>query len=171
MTGNTTAKVSSCTQNKMPYEKFSAAVTEVAEAFKKIDKKKTIRIISHLDCDGICACSILIKALSKLNRRYSLSIFQQVSPVNLHELSAEEYQYYVFTDLGSSSLSMIKNTLKDKNVFIIDHHDPEKITLPDKFHHLNPHLFGIDGGTEISGAGVVYLFTKLLMNLIQIWLI
>ena len=149
-------------QNKMPYEKFSAAVMKVAEAFKKIDKKQTIRIISHLDCDGICACSILIRALSKHNRRYSLSIFQQISPINLHELSAEEYQYYVFTDLGSSSLSMIKGTLRGKTVFIIDHHDPEKISLPENFHHLNPHLFGIDGGTEISGAGVVYLFTKAL---------
>ena len=27
---------------------------------------------------------------------------------------------------------------------------------------MNPHLFDIDGSTEISGAGVVYLFCKAL---------
>lgn len=44
------------------------------------------------------------------------------------------------------------------NKVITDHH----VCTRDKDYvfHLNPHLFGLDGSTEISGAGVTYLVAK-----------
>ncbi|MBU1704906.1 MAG: DHH family phosphoesterase [Nanoarchaeota archaeon] len=42
---------------------------------------------------------------------------------------------------------------------IFDHHEPEAVESQNII-HVNPHMFGIDGSREISGAGVVYFFTK-----------
>ena len=49
----------------------------------------------------------------------------------------------------------------DKDVIILDHHIPEEIETKN-ICHVNPHLAGIDGSKEVSGAGVVYFFAKAL---------
>ena len=48
-------------------------------------------------------------------------------------------------------------------MFILDHHEPEKLDVDAKnIVFVNPHKFGIDGGKEISGAGVVFMFVNAL---------
>jgi single-stranded-DNA-specific exonuclease len=142
----------------MDYEGFKGHVRESAEKFKQLDKNETIRLIGHLDADGITASSLMIKLLNKENRKYSISIVTQLKKEIIDSLARESYKYYVFTDLGAGQLSYIQEKLKDKKVFVLDHHEPEKVD--NEIVHVNPHLFGIDGGKEISGAGVVYYFTK-----------
>jgi RecJ-like exonuclease len=56
----------------------------------------------------------------------------------------------IFTDLGSGMLEAI-SSLK-LNAIISDHHQPRGTHE----YHLNPHLFGINGATEISGSGITY---------------
>ena len=142
------------------YDQFKEYTAVSLEKFKEWDKKETIRLVSHLDCDGICASAIMIKALNTDNRKYSLSIVQQLTSEVIESLSKEPYNYFVFTDLGSGQLSLIKKKFVGKNVFVLDHHKPEKVKLSSNIVHVNPHLFEIDGGNEISGAGVVYLFMR-----------
>ena len=125
-----------------------------------MDKKETIRLVSHLDADGICAAAIMIKALNTDNRKYSLSIVQQLTDEVMDGLSKEPYNYFVFTDLGSGQLASIKKKFVGKQILILDHHQPEKVRLTSNIVQVNPHLFGIDGGKEISGCGVVYLFAR-----------
>jgi len=142
------------------YELFKKHIRECAKEFNKISKKGVIRIISHLDCDGICACSILIKLLKLENRRFSVSIVQQLNEEIIKEFSKEDYNTFIFTDLGSAQFNQIKKLFHNKNFFILDHHEIEdKQVSP---YHINPNLFDIDGGKEISGTGVVYLFCSLL---------
>ena len=139
------------------YEKFKSSIKEAAQEFLKVDKNETVRIVSHLDSDGICASSILINAFNRDNRRYSISIVHQLDANILSEISQESYKVYIFSDLGSGQLKRIQNSLPDKKVFILDHHKPETedngMTI-----HVNPHNFGIDGSKEISGAGITFLF-------------
>ncbi len=141
----------------MTYDSFDEALENAVSKFK-LCFDKPIRIISHFDSDGISAASILIKALKRENVRFAVSIVRQLSKNVLEELKLEDYSSYVFLDLGSGSLSLIKEFLKNKTIFILDHHKPE--TLKNDIININPHLFGIDGTTEISGAGVTYLFVK-----------
>ena len=82
------------------YKEFEEQTKRVADEFNKIDKKETIRLVSHLDADGIAACSILIKALNDDNRKYSISIVQQLTKEVIDDLAKEKYKYFVFTDLG-----------------------------------------------------------------------
>ena len=105
-----------------PYSQFNEQVKNSAEAFKKIDKKEVIRVISHLDADGISACAIMIKLLNNDNRKYSISILQQLNKNVLNQLAAEPYNCFIFTDIGSGVISDIKEILNGKNVFILYHH-------------------------------------------------
>ena len=149
------------------YEQFKEHISISLEKFKEIDKRETIRLVSHLDADGICASAIMIKALNTDNRKYSVSIVQQLTKEVIDGLSQEPYNYYIFTDLGSGQLSYIKDNFVGKHIFILDHHQPEDVKLTSNIVQVNPHLFGIDGGKEISGAGVVYLFVKSLNKKVE----
>jgi single-stranded-DNA-specific exonuclease len=141
------------------YEGFKRSLAEAAERFKQLDRKETVRIISHLDADGVSACAIFVKMLNMDSRKYSISIIPQLNEKIIKELTSESYSYYVFTDLGSSQIDKIKEHLSGKTVFILDHHDVQHKKI-EGIVHVNPHLFEIDGCKEISGAGVVYLFCK-----------
>ena len=141
------------------YEKFKEHVRSAAERFKTMDKDDTIRIVAHLDADGISACAIIIKLMNMDNRKYSISVVQQLSKEVIEELAKEPYDNFIFVDLGSGQLKNIKEHLKSKNIIILDHHEIDG-KADDKIIHVNPHLFDIDGSKEISGSGVVYLFSR-----------
>lgn len=144
------------------YKLFEEDIKKAAEEFKNINKKEVIRLISHLDADGISSASLMIKCLNNDNRRYSLSIVQQIKKELLESLSREPYRYFVFTDLGSGILTDIERLFKEKIVFILDHHEPEKLEVNTHIFLVNPHKFSINGSLEVSGAGVTYMFAKCL---------
>lgn len=143
---------------KMKYKAFQDSIDRAAEKFKRWDKNKTIRIISHLDADGISASAILIYVLNKENRKYSISIIPQLNREKIIELSKENYSYFIFTDLGSGQIKDINEILKNKEILILDHHQLDDVKEGENINHVNPHIQKIDGSKEISGAGVAYLF-------------
>ncbi len=140
------------------YDDFNEQIKKAAEAFKAIDKKEVIRLISHLDADGISSCSIMIKLLSNDNRKYSVSIIQQLNRKVIAQLASESYNCFIFTDIGSGVIGDVKELLNGKKVFILDHHSMGKTDDFGNATLVNPHICGIDGGKEISGAGVVFKF-------------
>ncbi len=143
------------------YDDFKEHIKKAKEFFYQFDKTKPIRIVSHLDCDGISAASILIRLLNLEDRKYAISIAQQLTKELLKQLLNEEYEYFIFTDLGSGQLALINESFKEKKILILDHHEPKIIDdLGSNIFHVNPHMFGINGTDEISGAGVVYYFAK-----------
>ncbi|MBN2368291.1 DHH family phosphoesterase [Candidatus Woesearchaeota archaeon] len=145
----------------MKYQAFRQEIRKAVERFRGFDKSEVVRIVSHLDADGICACSILIKALNQEDRKYSISIVKQLTENTLREYITEQYKLYFFTDLGSGQIELISKYLKDRSVFILDHHQFNKdIVIPDFIVHVNPHMSDIDGNSEISGSGVVFYFAK-----------
>ncbi len=142
----------------MSYEDFFERCKTAASDFLATDKNETIRIISHLDSDGMSAAAIAAEAMIGLRRNFRLSIKSGLDSAAIEELSKERYNIYFFTDLGSGQIDIINKHMHDKKVFILDHHKPNADALD--IIHVNPMLFGIDGGTEISGSGVSYYFFK-----------
>lgn len=130
--------------------------------FRSWDASAPIRIISNYDTDGISACAILVKALNHENRKYVITILPQLRKNIIDELSREDYKHYFFCDLGSGQISALKDLPKSKEIIILDHHEIQDSNLPDNIFLVNPHIFDIDGGKEISGAGVTYLFSRAL---------
>ncbi len=144
-------------------EKLQSELNRAVALFHTFDSVKPIRIVSHLDADGISAASILINALDKESRKHSTSIVAQLSKEKLKDFANEDYEYYFFTDLGSGHISLIEQLFQGKKVIILDHHEPEQYEPKDKnIIIVNPHKFGIDGSKTVSGAGVVFFFTKTL---------
>ncbi len=147
------------------YRLFDEHIKKAVELFRKIDKEKTLRVVSHHDADGICAAALMLNALNKEGFKHSLSIIKQLTEEFVIELSKEDFKFYIFTDLGAGQYEFIKKYLPEKTVYILDHHSFDISVLesiPKNIIMVNPFSFGIDSSIEISGAGVVYLFTEAL---------
>ncbi|MBS3132734.1 DHH family phosphoesterase [Candidatus Woesearchaeota archaeon] len=142
------------------YEMFQQLLDAAAKEFKLVSRNEAIRVVSHLDADGLSSAAILIKALNHDGRRYSLSTVHQLDEEIIKQLLTEPYNCIFFTDLGSGQFRLIKKYLATKKVFILDHHQLEEECEAQNIVHVNPHLLGINGSTEVSGAGVTYLFSK-----------
>lgn len=142
---------------------FRAHVEKAAQFFKTLPRNSPVRLISHFDADGLSACAIIIKALSRENRLHAVRVVQNLDDRVLSELAREDYAAFIFADLGSGQLGSIARLLPGRQVFILDHHSPQQHPgLPASIIQVNPHLFGIDGSQDISGSGVAWLFAQAL---------
>ncbi len=141
-------------------DQFLNAVKEIVRSFRSFSHA-TIKLVSHLDADGLSSSAIMISALQREGLCFSLTTIRQIDDYALEEIKREHYSLVFFLDLGSGSLRKIDEYLKEKEVFILDHHSIESYTT-ERIHLLNPLLYGIDGNSHISGAGVCYLFAKAL---------
>lgn len=152
---------------------FQELLDKAASFYKSIETDKVIRVIAHLDADGITACSILCKLLVAEKRKFVVSIMNDLRQSFLQKLSREHYTYYIFLDLGSANISGLEKNLPNKKMLVIDHcyADKQEGTSGDRVNnlepvssvksnnlvHVNPYLVGIDGSKEVSSAGMVYL--------------
>ncbi len=118
-------------------------------------KGSLLRVYSHLDCDGICSAALLAKTLAQKNLKHSVHIVPQVDGALIEGLKNSPGSF-IFADLGSAHWSIIRRELGSRAI-VLDHHRPRGKA---QMGHVNPHFFGIDGGREISGAGVVYMFCR-----------
>jgi single-stranded-DNA-specific exonuclease len=139
---------------------FQATIKEAVARFSSTDKAETIRVISHLDADGLRAAAIVIKMLLRENRKYCLSIVPQMTEDTAAQLAKEGYRIYIFADLGTGQFDILKHYLAKKEILILDHHEMVPDSSAENIMHVNPHISGIDSAKEVSGAGVAYLFAK-----------
>jgi single-stranded-DNA-specific exonuclease len=118
-----------------------------------------IYVFSHLDADGVAAGGIIGKALFRLDARFRIRITQWVDEKIMGEVLSEKPQLVIFADFGSGYIDLLKEKLADFKIIILDHHQVIGEELPN-FVHVNPHLQGIDGARDISGAGVAYFAAR-----------
>ncbi|MBS3134265.1 DHH family phosphoesterase [Candidatus Woesearchaeota archaeon] len=136
-----------------------------SDKFLVLNKNKPLRIITHNDADGLTSGSILIIALSRDEYKFVASNVKQLDDKTIEDLAKEDYETFIFTDLGSGYLGKIKKHFKDKNIFILDHHEIDKNDFAldsQNIVHINPKLINENDYNYVSGAGVVYLFIKFL---------
>lgn len=139
---------------------FYANAAKAAERIREfVEKGRFIRVVSHLDADGLAAASIMAKSLVRMDALFRIRIGKQLDEGLVEELADEEESPIIFTDFGSGILDLLKSRLSSSDVVVIDHHQPLDISFP-KLTHINPHLFGFNGAREISGSGVAYMVAK-----------
>jgi len=146
-------------------EQVNALINEAHKAsrviLENLDKEKKVLLISHMDADGISAAGILGKALFRAGANFCIRIERWLDEkvVDYACLQSREDTLIIFTDMGSGYLDILRAKAEDKEIIILDHHQP--IGEPSEtFLQVNPHLFGIDGSREISSAGISYLVAK-----------
>jgi RecJ-like exonuclease len=86
---------------------------------------------------------------------------KQLDADEIEAIAARELETVLFTDFGSGQLGHIAaHEAEDAFTPVIaDHHQPADA---DTEFHLNPLLEGVDGGSELSGAGTTYVLARAL---------
>ncbi len=132
---------------------------EACDVLKKhIEKDNIIRLISHNDADGLSAAGVIANAIKEEGGQFHTTIVPRLKKDVIRSLSHEKYELYVFCDMGSACIKPL-NSLKG-DIIVADHHQPSKTVAKEHISHVNPHLFGIDGSRDISGAGSSYLVVR-----------
>jgi len=138
---------------------FLDSAAKAAKIIKEtVEEDGLIHVFSHLDADGVAAAGIIGRALTRLDARFRVRITQWIEEKIL-EVLADKPDLIVFSDLGSGYVNLLKEKLGEFKIVILDHHQIRGETT-DSFVHVNPHLHGIDGARDISGAGVAYFAAR-----------
>lgn len=135
-------------------------IERMMDAAKKcaaeIRRHENILVVSHIDADGLTSAAIMCKTLERLGIQYSTRFIKQLDEHILLEIVELKPELVIFTDLGSGMLDKIDAS--GLNAVVSDHHRPNgNIEF-----HLNPHLFGINGSSELSGSGTTYILSQAL---------
>jgi len=127
---------------------------EIERGAKLIGSVRKARIFCHRDADGICSAAIIQRILRERGVDPDIS---SVLPADLAEVCPVD-GLNILLDLGSGQLRNLEK-FEGRDTLVLDHHPPEGQPW-DGMIQINPHSFGIDGSTEISGSGVAYLLAR-----------
>jgi single-stranded-DNA-specific exonuclease len=134
-------------------------IGDFTREFLEFSKDKSVRIISHLDTDGITSASILVKILQRLDKKFSVRIVKGLDEeIVKQELARQPNEVILFSDLASGSMNYLAKATE--KVFVLDHHELDGASVPKNVCIVNPHLTNDFEGNNCSGAGVCYLFAK-----------
>ena len=137
---------------------------------KYILDSNSVLCISHIDADGLTSAAIATQAIKRAGIPISTAFSKRLGEPELQQLTKTNYDTILFTDFGSGQLEQIIEYGEKGNFtpVICDHHqlsvtpsDSSQLSNDFDF-HLNPLLFGIDGASELSGAGTCYLLARAL---------
>jgi len=138
------------------------SAAQAADTIKKqVENGGFIHVVSHLDADGLAAAGIAGTALARLDATFRIRIERWIDEKIVDGILADKPSLIIFSDFGSGDLDVLNSRLAHHQVVILDHHQPVGEADP-AFVQVNPHLFGIDGSRDLSGAGVAYFVAKAL---------
>jgi RecJ-like exonuclease len=139
---------------------FTSDASEAAKIISKYTKENGfIHVVSHLDADGLAAAGVIGKALWRLGANFRVRIQQWVDEKIVADIISDKPTLTILTDLGSGYLNVLSDNVPNHQIIILDHHQPIGDAGANIF-QVNPHLHGIDGSKDISGAGVAYFVAK-----------
>jgi single-stranded-DNA-specific exonuclease len=141
-----------------PVPELSARATACAD---RLHDANEVLLASHIDADGLTSAAIASSALERAGLPFETVFCKQLDAEALAAIAAAEYDTVLFTDFGSGQLDIIADHEEagDFEPVIADHHQPADA---DTEFHLNPLLFGLDGSSELSGAGASYVLARAL---------
>ncbi|SFC26960.1 RecJ-like exonuclease [Halobiforma haloterrestris] len=125
-----------------------------------------VLLASHIDADGLTSAAIAAQALERAGLPFETVFEKQLDEDAIAAIAATDYDTVLFTDFGSGQLDVIGDH-EDAGAFtpvIADHHQPADRETE---YHLNPLLFGIDGASELSGAGASYVLARALADVTE----
>jgi RecJ-like exonuclease len=141
----------------MTQERDEIGFERVAEAAASIiGSSRSVLVVGHIDADGITASSIASFALKQAGIPHEVRFVKKLDDAEIARIERHTAERIWFVDLGSGSLSK----LDSERCVITDHHRVDPAGKDGQKGHVNPHLFGLDGSSEISGAGVTYMVAK-----------
>ena len=143
----------------------TAPVRELADRASacadRLQAADSVLVASHIDADGLTSAAIAATALERCDIAFETFFSKQLDSAELDTIAATAHETVLFTDFGSGQLDLIAEH-EARGAFtavIADHHQPADATTT---FHLNPLLVGLDGASELSGAGTTYVLARAL---------
>ena len=126
----------------------------------------SVLLASHIDADGLTSAAVAATALRRAEIPFETVFAKQLDAGEIERIAATDHGTVLFTDFGSGQLDLLAPHA-DAGAFtpvVVDHHQPAEPPdgRDDPDHHLNPLLFGLDGASELSGAGASYVLARAL---------
>ncbi len=142
-------------------ERFLASAQEAAKLILETAQREgVIHVFSHLDADGIAAAGIIGKAIMRLGAKFRIRITQQLDEKIIASIAIDKPDLLILTDFGSGYIDLLNEKIPTFKVVILDHHQINGTARNSNFVQVNPHMFGIDGASDVSGSGVAYFTAK-----------
>ena len=128
---------------------------------RRLHEADAVLLASHIDADGLTGAAVASTALARAGIAHEVCFKKQLDDAEIADLAAREFDTVLFTDFGSGQLDAIAahEAAGDFEPVIADHHQPADAETE---YHLNPLLSGIDGASELSGAGAAYVLARAL---------
>jgi len=148
----------------VPVPALEARAVACADRLREAD---AVLHASHIDADGLTSGAIATTALRRADISVETVFEKQLDEAAIARMAATDFEVVLFTDFGSGQLDVIAE-YEAEGAFtpvIADHHQPAGAGTDDRLdteYHLNPLLEGIDGASELSGAGAAYLLARAL---------
>ena len=147
---------------------MEAVAQEIAE---RVRAAASVRIVTHIDTDGITGGAIASEALARAGISHEVAFVKKLDETVLTELKRAGTPLVWFIDLGAGML----HALHGLDAVVTDHHVPTERAVPkalrgdlirfaesqDRVLMLNPHLEG-EGSDVASGAGCAYAVARAL---------
>ncbi|MFC6864056.1 DHH family phosphoesterase [Halomicroarcula sp. GCM10025817] len=159
---------------------MSAPVPDLADradaCAQRLRSADRVLLASHIDADGLTSAGVATTALERAGIPVETVFKKQLDAAEIGSIAACEHDTVLFTDFGSGQLDVISEHVAagDFEALVADHHQPAD---PEDCHpdvvsdsdgyadfawHLNPLLEGINGASELSGAGAAYVLARAL---------
>ncbi len=147
---------------------MEAVAREIAE---RLRASPLVRIVTHIDTDGITGGAIASEALDRAGIGHEVAFVKKLDEPVITELRQRGTPLVWFIDLGAGMM----HAMHGLDAVVTDHHVPTEREIPkamrgdllrfaesqDRILMLNPHLEG--GGSDVaSGAGCAYAVAKAL---------
>ncbi|MFB6155478.1 MAG: DHHA1 domain-containing protein [Haloferacaceae archaeon] len=141
-----------------PVPELEARATECADRLRAAD---SVLLASHIDADGLTSAAVAATALERAGIPFETVFSKQLDDAEIASIAAADHETVLFTDFGSGQLDVVTEHEEagDFTPVVADHHQPADAETE---YHLNPLLFGIDGASELSGAGASYVLARAL---------
>ncbi len=139
-----------------PVPALTSRAAVCADRLRAADR---VLLASHIDADGLTSAAIASRALERAGIRFETTFEKQLDRAAVERIARTSYDTVLFTDFGSGQLDVITDFEREFTPIIADHHQPADAETE---FHLNPLLEGIDGASELSGAGASYVLARAL---------
>ncbi len=153
------------------------ALAERARACaRRLATANDVVLASHIDADGLTSAAVAATALERAGVPFETVFFEQLDTEGVAAVAARDPEVALFTDFGSGQLDAV-GEYADQGAFepvVVDHHQPVaagetpfpagRDDYADPEYHCNPLLEGVNGASELSGAGAAYLVARALAH-------
>ena len=144
-------------------EVMDAPVPELADravaCADRLRAADSVLLASHIDADGLTSAAVAATALERAGIPFDVVFEKQLDEAAIRSIAATEHETALFTDFGSGQLDVVVEYADAVTPVVADHHQPADAAIEC---HCNPLLEGINGASELSGAGAAYCVARAL---------